>query len=76
MINIHAIISHNVETMELLLSLESPFTSKHPELTFGELQKFANSGIITKLGSNAKSIVQYNISDHQRKIINEVLTKL
>ncbi|NOR85296.1 hypothetical protein GQ473_04200 [archaeon] len=75
MINIQNIIRHNVEVMELLLSLEPPFTSRHIDLTSGQLKRFANSGIITRLGYR-NSIIQYELSNHQRKIINAVLIKL
>lgn len=74
-INIQGIIRHNVEIMKLLLSLEPPFTSRHIDLTPGQLKRFANSGIITKLGYR-NSIIQYELSDYQRKIINEALIKL
>lgn len=75
MINVQGIIRHNVKVMNLLLSLESPFTSRHVDLIPGQLTKFANSGIITKLGYK-NSIIQYELSDYQRKIINEALIKL
>lgn len=75
MINVQNIIRHNIEVMELLLSLEPPFTSRHIDLTPGQLKRFANSGIITRLGYR-NSIIQYELSNHQRKIINAVLIKL
>ena len=75
MINIKGIIRHNIELMEIILSTESPFTSRIPGLTSGKLKRFANVGIITKLGYDG-SIVKYKLTNHQRIIINEVLNKL
>lgn len=75
MINVQGIIRHNVEVMKLLLLLEPPFTSRHADLTSGQLKRFANSGIITKLGYR-DSIIQYELSDYQKKIITGALIKL